>query len=334
MRTLLKVFHKKKIQKPVSVISDKGYGIRIPGRGLTAESTDRFEGKRVNGLMGKRVYESNDCYADASSLHNSNGLTVKPSHKHIYPSTHIPNSLTVKPITYHVSLITHNSRSITVQPLIPYPLSLITLLLLFYAQAAYCSIPISTSRVYDDSGKLFSDVTYEENGIAVVRNYFKSGQVMQEIKYNQRQQIRHIRYYPDGKVAFLSQATGGSDSVFTLYYPNGAIKTTGPSVNYELHGDYKEYFPDGDLSHVMRYRHNRLVDDKEKPVTGTLEYFYKDGRLMETVTSRDGMPEGANRIYHPDGYLMAEVVYENNAIISDKIFDREGNVLYEHTRKK
>jgi len=210
----------------------------------------------------------------------------------------------------------------------------LTLLLLFLAPAAHCAEPASTAQVYYASGRLFSDVTYEENGIAVVRNYFKDGALMQEIKYNGRRQIRHIRYYPDGNVAFLSQATEGNESVFTLYYPNGAIKTTGPSRNYQLHGDYKEYFPDGELSHIMRYRNNRLVDDNEKPVTGTLTYYYKDGRVMETVTSREGLPEGANRIYHPDGYLMAEVVYENNAIISDKIFDREGNVLYEHIRKK
>jgi antitoxin component YwqK of YwqJK toxin-antitoxin module len=227
-----------------------------------------------------------------------------------------------------------NSNSLTGKFLITDHSPLITLLILLLVSFALPVESSGESRVYDASGNLFSDVTHEKDGTAVVRNYFKNGDVMQEIKYNGRRQIRHIRYYPDGTVAFLSQATEGNESVFTLYYPNGSIKTTGPSRNYELHGDYKEYFPDGDLSHIMRYRNNRLVDESGKPVTGTLTYNYKNGRTMETVSSQDGLPDGANRFYHPDGYLMAEVMYENNTILSDKIFDREGNVVYEHLRKK
>ncbi|MGE0269290.1 MAG: RhuM family protein [Candidatus Omnitrophota bacterium] len=241
--------------------------------------------------------------------------TVITPHKHIYPSTHKPNSPTGNKF-------------------LPSFIFLLSLLITSFSPLLYAAVPASYSRVNDDSGNLLSDMTQENDGTAVARNYFKNGEVMQEIKYNQRQQIRHIRYYPDGKVAFLSQAIGGNESVFTLYYPNGVIKTSGSSRNYQLDGDYKEYFPDGELSHVMHYKNNRLVDESGQPVTGTLTYYYKDGRLMETISSREGLPDGPNRIYHPDGYLMAEVVYENNAILSDTIFDREGKVLYENLRKK
>lgn len=191
------------------------------------------------------------------------------------------------------------------------------------------------SKVYDDAGNLSLDVTHEQDGTAIVRMYYKNGTVMQEIQYHRNgAQKRHIRYYPDGTVAFLSQAIGGNESVFTLYYPDGSIKTTGPSKAYRLDGDYTEYFPDGEVSHIMHYKNDRMVDEKGNPVNGELTYYYKNGRLKETHTKKDGRPAGAARFYHPDGYLMSEVVYENDKIVSDRIFDREGKVLYEYLPKK
>lgn len=192
------------------------------------------------------------------------------------------------------------------------------------------------SKQYYDNGKLLSEVINNKDGTAVVRSYYKNGDLMEEMKFVDRQSFRHIRYYADGTVAYLSQSTSGppqNEAVFTLYYPDGSIKMTGSSWNYRLEGEYKEFYPDGELSNKFYYKNNVMVDRSGKPVTGVLNYYFKNGRLMESNSFKNGLPDGPIKFYHPDGYLISETIYNKHHVLSDRIFDREGNVLYEKVNK-
>lgn len=191
-------------------------------------------------------------------------------------------------------------------------------------------------KQYYENGNLLSDVTFEKDGAAVARSYYKNGNVMEEVRFVGREQVRKIRYYPDGTVYYLKQLTGGAvpgEEVFTLYYPDGSIKITGHSWNCEMNGEYKKYYPDGDLLETYYFKNNLMVDQSGKPVTGVLTYHFKNGRILESDSYKDGIPDGPIRTYHPDGYLQIETIYHKHYVMSDRIFDRDGNVLYEKVNK-
>lgn len=196
--------------------------------------------------------------------------------------------------------------------------------------------PAGPPKEYYENGNLLSDVTIEKDGTAVVRSYYKNGDVREEVRFVERKIVRKIWYYPDGTVFYLSQLTGGAvpgEEVFTLYYPDGSIKITGNSWNCQRNGEYKMYYPDGDLLSTFYFKNNVMVDVSGKPVTGVLTYYFKNGRILESDAYRDGIPDGPIRSYHPDGYLISETVYDKHIVTSDRIFDRDGNVLYEKVNK-
>ncbi len=76
------------------------------------------------------------------------------------------------------------------------------------------------------------------------------------------------------------------------WYPNGNLKTESVYVKNELHGEYKSYYESGQLQYTQHYRNYKLQD--------TLKAYYETGELRRIE------------------------VYDQNELISGKLYDKQG----------
>ena len=83
----------------------------------------------------------------------------------------------------------------------------------------------------------------------------------------------------------------------------------------------------------------RICDLNKNPITGTLKYYYKNGKLQSEGNFKDGKLEGLFKVYYENGNLAAEAnfkdgkfeglakVYYENGNLKSEIFFKEGNPI-------
>jgi antitoxin component YwqK of YwqJK toxin-antitoxin module len=81
----------------------------------------------------------------------------------------------------------------------------------------------------------------------------------------------------------------------------------------------KEYYPDGNLKAVLNYKKGELE--------GIAKYYYENGNLKERVNYRKGKRERTGTAYYESGELKVEMTYEDGKLISEKQYDKQGNLI-------
>jgi antitoxin component YwqK of YwqJK toxin-antitoxin module len=81
----------------------------------------------------------------------------------------------------------------------------------------------------------------------------------------------------------------------------------------------KEYYPDGNLKAVLNYKKGKLE--------GIAKYYYENGNLKERVNYRKGKRERTGTVYYESGELKVEMTYEDGKLISEKQYDKQGNLI-------
>jgi antitoxin component YwqK of YwqJK toxin-antitoxin module len=60
---------------------------------------------------------------------------------------------------------------------------------------------------------------------------------------------------------------------------------------------------------------------------------YPSGSVKIEIGYVDGKKEGPAKKYYEDGKVMAEMEYEDDAIISQTIYDKTGRFIFKETRR-
>ncbi len=112
-----------------------------------------------------------------------------------------------------------------------------------------------------------------------------------------------IEYWPTGKVkSSMVFANNRPNGTATLYFENGNVRETGTWRGTRWIGEYKLYYEDT----TLRYHFNF---DNLGQKSGMQYYYYPNGKLAMSVSSKDGKEDGWCREYDDDGTLVKEIYY-------------------------
>ncbi|WP_417612933.1 toxin-antitoxin system YwqK family antitoxin [Owenweeksia hongkongensis] len=176
----------------------------------------------------------------------------------------------------------------------------------------------STSEEVND------EVTLDENGNLIKKEYFEDGSLKAEITVNEEGVIDgEVRqYYPNGalinRVTFKNGVRSGNNLV---YHDNGNLQLE-ESYDQEgmLDGKFLEYFEDGQLKYKGQYGAGVKV--------GLWETYREDGSLEEINEYNRDQFNGLQKVYHKNGQLGVIGEAVNDHEVKNWIYlDLDGDTL-------
>ncbi len=222
----------------------------------------------------------------------------------------------------------------------------------------------STWKFYSDSGKLNLCINYKlgkKNGFRTtylktetIEEYFKNdvkdstsyhlypnGKIKSKVNFiNGREEGLGIEYSPDGSITTLIDYKRGyvintekinrfrdglEHGVWKTFYGNERIKTEGVYNYGKKDGYFKEYDNKGNLTSILKYENDILIDDAPELQTLTVKTdYYKNGKVKIQQSYKDDIPEGIRREFSPEGQVMKSYVYKNGIIVGEGIVDEKG----------
>lgn len=144
------------------------------------------------------------------------------------------------------------------------------------------------------------------------------------------QQIIAITQYQKGFIAREERinrrdAAGLKQGMWKTFYPDGMLKT---EVNYtddKMNGYYKEYSTKGSLLNTTKYLNG--VVQQNPPELAKLDVrttYYDNGSVKFTATYKDGVAEGIQREFSPEGKVIGAKVFSEGVLTGEGILDTAG----------
>lgn len=180
------------------------------------------------------------------------------------------------------------------------------------------TIPFAGNKE-EGTGYEYSMIDSAKQTPAVVRTAPDSGQV-----------IITITQYQKGFVAReerinRTDANGLKQGMWKTFYPDGTVKT---EVNYsdgKMNGYFKEYSAKGSLLNTTKYING--VMQQNPPELAKLDVkttYYDNGAVKFTATYKDGVAEGIQREFSPEGKVIAAKVFSEGVLVGEGILDTAG----------
>ena len=130
----------------------------------------------------------------------------------------------------------------------------------------------------------------------------------------------------------------GQFDTISEYYPNGELRLKEfPEGEYILKNFYLE---NGELSHVITTKNNTLISfsigDLYNPERYFIREFDSDGNLLrEGDYDDEHRKQGLWKYYHEEeGYLLSELIFQNNELIRSKSYYKSGGILEEFVKSE
>ena len=149
----------------------------------------------------------------------------------------------------------------------------------------------------------------------------KSGFSYQYETVTQRNQVS--RHYLKSKELFLDDKREGQSF---YYFPNGKIRQIIPYRNGRKHGRSMEFDENGTVITLYEYRNDSMVErepvnrmnaDGEK--VGVWKTFYPDGTLKEEEFYKNGVLDGATKLYSEKGNPIGGRTYRDGKVIEEGV---------------
>ena len=173
-------------------------------------------------------------------------------------------------------------------------------------------------------------------------NYYKNGTVKQTIPFvNGKEEGAGFEYDIDSTIITLTKYKMGfvqgeekinrrdADSlkqgVWKHFYPTGIVKDEVTFSDNKMNGYLKEYNLKGSLAKTTKY--NNGVEQKDAPELAKLDVrteYYPGGIVKFTGTYKDGVAEGIQREFSPEGKVIASKVYTDGTLTGEGILDTIG----------
>lgn len=149
---------------------------------------------------------------------------------------------------------------------------------------------------------------YDTLGNVVTLRTFKAGVLVKEQKIN--------RYDELNKKA----------GMWMEFFGDRQLKNEGLYVNGLKHGYWKYYKADGNLIRVEKWVNGVLIEDANEvaKIDVRREIDPQTGIIKRIGGYRNGKKEGVHREYDNEGNVIASVVYSNDIVLAEGIFDEQG----------
>ncbi len=143
-------------------------------------------------------------------------------------------------------------------------------------------------------------------------------------------------YYPNGKVSSEGTVRDGKpDGYWKNYYEDGRLKAEGNRKNFQLDSIWKFYTEQGLMYLSFYYKDGKktgpkttylpVPKDSSKGILSSIENYrndtlegearyYRDGKLFQTVSYKNGLPEGLSFQYSPDSTINCIILYKGGFI--------------------
>jgi uncharacterized protein len=192
-------------------------------------------------------------------------------------------------------------------------------------------------------GFLISSENYENDvkqGNTLI--YYKDGRVKQTIPFAAgKEEGPGFEYAPDSTIITITQYKMGfvqkeekinrrdlgglKQGMWKTYYPSGIIKT---EVNYtddKMNGYLKEYSPKGSLVNTTKYINGALQTNvPELAKLDVKTVYYDNGAVKYTATYKDGVAEGIQREFSPEGKVIGAKTFVEGVLTGEGILDTAG----------
>ena len=173
------------------------------------------------------------------------------------------------------------------------------------------------SKLYDESGKLFSGRVKSESDLYLSIYSYKDGELdgLNVIYY--KNQIKETGHWKEGKQNGLFQLytedgilidhalfkNGERDGLTEQFYNDtGKIRISGNYKNGILDGEYKVYYPNEKLQAETYYVNGEL--------NGAYIGYYENGNIKLTGNYKENLPDGEWKFYLEKGNLQSIVNYK------------------------
>lgn len=108
---------------------------------------------------------------------------------------------------------------------------------------------------------------------------------------------------------------GKRNGIFVLYNESGFVETLGYIKENYNHGEWKYYYPEGELESVGIFNY-------DKP-DSVWNWFHKNGLLMQEGRYKDGKREGEWKHYDDFGNLTLILKYNNDLLIDSLLLNEK-----------
>ena len=175
-------------------------------------------------------------------------------------------------------------------------------------------------------------------------NYYKDGKVKQTIPFIAgKEEGAGFEFAPDSTIITLTQykmgfiqheeklnrkdAEGLKQGTWKEFYPTGVIKT---EVNYtddKMNGYFKEYNTKGSLVNTTKYTMGVIqTNAPELAKIDVQTSYYDNGAVKFTATYKDGVAEGIQREFSPEGKVINAKVFVEGVMTGEGIIDTAGRM--------
>ena len=170
---------------------------------------------------------------------------------------------------------------------------------------------------------------YTEEGILVDDANFKEGE---------RDGLTEQFYSETGKLRVSANYKNGIlNGDFKAYYPNGNLQGEIIYKNGEMNGEFKEYYENKNIRLVGNYKESlqegewkfylengnlqSVVNYKSGVLNGMKEDYYSNGNLWTRQEFKNNTPEGVYEVYSVDGIPKLKAVIKNGQIVEEQRFN-------------
>jgi antitoxin component YwqK of YwqJK toxin-antitoxin module len=150
--------------------------------------------------------------------------------------------------------------------------------------------------------------------------YYPSGKKLSEgYWYSGKQHGHFIAWYENGnKQEEREYVHGEQTGSWQRYYEHGQLTFEGTSEKGKGHGKFVEYFPNGD----KKLEYERV----EGKLQGAMTAYYsaaKGGGVMTITNYVDGLKDGEETNFHPNGTISTVATYSMNKFIQKRVVNAQ-----------
>lgn len=175
---------------------------------------------------------------------------------------------------------------------------------------------------------------YTEDGVLVDNANFKDGERegVTEQYYSDTGSLRVVGNYKNGVL----------EGEFKAYYPNGNLQGEIIYKNGEMNGEFKEYYESGKIRYTGYYNNNlqdgewkfylekgnlqSIINYKDGELNGLKEDYYENGNLWTRQEFKNNTQEGVYEVYYKDGTPQLKAKIKGGYTVEEQRFNRDGTL--------
>ena len=182
---------------------------------------------------------------------------------------------------------------------------------------------------------------YTEDGVLIDNANFKDGERdgVTEQFYNDTGKLRVSANYKNGVL----------EGEFKAYYPNGNLQGEVNYVNGEMNGDFKEYHENKKIRLSGSYKNSlqegewksyledgtleSIINYKDGELHGIKEDYYKNGNVWTRQEFKNNDLDGVYEVYYENGNPQLKAKMKNGQTIEEQRFNHDGTLYNEQDEK-